>query len=170
MRYSTRVLMLMLGVLLCWGTLWAQQDDPQGAPMLGRGAQRIEQLKKVRMMEVLKLDEETSIRFFNRYNRYQDELREIQKSREDVYRNLETLRKSGASDAEFERALQELRAVDGRWLEARDKYWKELRGVLSVKQLASYVLFEFNFNRYLRDLMRETQRERMQRMPGRMRP
>jgi hypothetical protein len=32
------------------------------------------------------------------------------------------------------------------------------------------VLFEFNFNRYLRDLMRETQRERMQRMPGRMRP
>lgn len=170
MRISPRLLILVLGTAVMLSPAWTQQDDPQGSPMLGPGAQRVEQLKKVRMMEVLKLDEETSIRFFSRYNKYQDELREIQRNREAIYRTMESLRRSGASDSDFEKALQELREVDGRWLEARDKYWKELRGILSVKQFANYVLFEFNFNRYLRELMRETQRERMQRMERRGRP
>lgn len=170
MRIPPRLLILALSTVAMLSPAGAQQDDPQGSPMLGPGAQRVEQLKKVRMMEVLKLDEETSIRFFSRYNKYQDELREIQRSREAIYRTLESLRRSGANDSDFEKALQELRAVDGRWLEARDTYWKELRGILSVKQFANYVLFEFNFNRYLRELMRETQRERVQRMERRGRP
>jgi Skp family chaperone for outer membrane proteins len=162
--------LLFVIVVCATFSLMAQQEEPQDSPMGVPGAQRVEQLKKVRLMELLKLDDETSIRFFRRYNRYQDELREIQRKREDVVRTMESLRRSGAGDADFEKEIQELRAVDGRWLEARDRYWKELREILTVKQFANYLLFENNFNRYLRELMRETQRERMQRMPGRIRP
>lgn len=170
MRFPLRFLMFALGGVIMLGSARAQQEDPQTPPILGPGAQRVEQLKKVRMMEVLKLDEETWIRFFSRYNKYQDELREIARRREEVVRGMASLRKTGAGDSELEKAIQDLRAVDGRWLEARDRYWKELRGILSVKQLADYLLFENNFNRYLRELMRETQRERMQRMERRGRP
>ncbi|HXG00266.1 MAG TPA: hypothetical protein VNL69_05740, partial [Bacteroidota bacterium] len=88
-------MILVLGTAVMLSPAWTQQDDPQGSPMLGPGAQRVEQLKKVRMMEVLKLDEETSIRFFSRYNKYQDELREIQRNREAIYRTMESLRRSG---------------------------------------------------------------------------
>ncbi len=140
------------------------QEGPAGPPMRGPAAQRVEQLKKVRLMETLNLDEETSIRFFSRYNKHQDEVREIQKSREELLRQLESLQRSNASDAEYEKSIQDLRTTDGKFLEARDRYWKDIRGVLSVKQFASYVLFENNFYRYLRELMRDMQQDHMPRM------
>ena len=52
------------------------QDQP---PSRGPGAERIEQFKKVRLMEVLKMDEETSIRFFARYDKFLEGLRAVQK-------------------------------------------------------------------------------------------
>ena len=48
-------------------------------PMRGPGAERIEQFKKVRLIEVMNMDEETSIRFFARYNKHLESMRTIQK-------------------------------------------------------------------------------------------
>ena len=136
------------------------QDEHPDMPMRGPGMERIERLKKVRLMEVLKLQEEASVRFFNRYNEYQDALKKFQKTRQETLVKVETLQNSGASDTELEKGIQALRSLDSTFLEMRDNHWKDIRGILNMKQFAAYVVFEHNFQHYLREMMRGLQRNR----------
>ena len=138
----------------------------QEMPMRGPAMERVEQFKKIRMMEVLKLDEETSLRFFVRYNKFQEGVREITGKRDGLIDQLAALRKSNASDAEFEKVFKELTTVEGKIAEERAKFLQELKGVVSTKQIAEYIVFERNFNRQLFQLVREMAQERNQRRMG----
>ncbi len=138
----------------------------QEMPMRGPAMERVEQFKKIRMMEVLKLDEETSLRFFARYNKFQEELREITVKRDSFIDQLAALRRSNASDGEYEKVFKELTSVEGKMAEERSKFLQELKGVVSTKQIAEYIVFERNFNRQLFQLVREMAQERNQRRMG----
>ena len=141
---------------------------PAQNPMLMRGpaAERIEQFKKIRLMEELKLDEATSIKFFARYNSHQEELRKLNQKRNDIIDELQILRRRDVSDAEYEKTLQELKALADPAVELRVKFLNEISEILSPKQVAEYVIFERNFVQNLREIMREMQQ---QRRGGRMR-
>lgn len=127
----------------------------------GPGPERVEQFKKIRMMEVLKLDEETSVRFFSRYNKEQELIRDLTSKRNDVIDQLGNLTKTSASDAEYDKNFKNLRDIEDQMREARIKYWDSLSEILTKKQLGEYIVFERNFFRDLRDLMREMQENRM---------
>ena len=129
-------------------------------PLRGPAAERIEQYKKVRMMEELKLDEQTSIRFFARYNDHQEELRKLGDKRNELIDELQVLHRRDASDADYRKVLDELKGLAEPAVELREKYFAELAEVLTPKQLAEYFIFERKFIQNLRDIMREMQRER----------
>ena len=131
----------------------------QGGPPFQRGPalERLEQFKKIRMMEVLKLDEPTSIRFFARYNKHQEFLRDLRLKQGDVLERLQTLRKSNASDAEYDKVIRELRTLEEQVDEAKSKYLDELSEVLTKRQLAEYMVFEWRFQQNLRDLLHDVQ-------------
>jgi len=133
------------------------QDD---FPMRGPAAERIEQYKKIRMMEFLKLDEETSIRFFSKYNAHQDELRKLNMKRNSLIDDLERLRRRDASEAEYKKVLQDLRGLADPAVEIREQYFDEIARILSPKQMAEYVIFERRFLQNLREIMRDMQRNR----------
>ncbi len=156
-----RVLVIIFSLSLFCGRGAYAQDEPT---MRGPAAERVEQLKKIRLMEALKLDEETSIRFFSRYNKQQEEMRQIFVKREGLMRELESLRKTNSSDAEYEKLFRDIKSIDEKIIETRTKHWNELRELLTSNQLADYVLFEWKFNRFLREAMRDMQRQRMERM------
>lgn len=115
------------------------------------------------MMETLKLDEETSIRFFFRYNKHQEEMRDLEGQRKDLMGQLRALRRSNASNNELEKVLADLRALQDKTFQTRQKYFDDLKQVLTVKQIGDYIVFEENFVQNLRDIMREMQKERMDR-------
>ena len=150
-------------------TLFFGTGRGQDFPMGGPARERVEQFKKIRMMEVLKLDEETSIRFFARYNKHQEGLREIAGKRDGLIDELANLRKSTASDAEYEKVFKELSAMESKITEERSRFLQELKSVVSTKQIAEYVIFERNFNRQLMQLMKEMAQERGRRMGQPMR-
>lgn len=129
-------------------------------PMRGPGAERVEQFKKMRLMEELKLDEATSIKFFARYNSHQQELRALNMKRNDIIDELQGLRRRNASDAEYEKTLAELKALADPAVELRVKFFNEISEVLSPKQVAEYVIFERNFVQNLREIMRDMQQQR----------
>ena len=47
--------------------------------------------------------------------------------------------------------------------ETRSKFLEELKEVISIKQIAQYVVFERNFNKNLREIMRDIAKERWNR-------
>jgi len=154
------VVALIFTLSLMIRTILLAQDQP---PMRGPAAERIDQFKKVRLMETLKMDEETSIRFFSRYNKYTESLRTIQKEHNELVDQLQKLNNSNASNSEIEQAIKDIGMIEEKIAETRSKFLVELKEVISIKQIAEYVVFERNFNRNLREIMRDIARERWNR-------
>ncbi len=145
--------------------VWAQDVPPP--PMHGRAAERLEQYKKVRLMDALKLDEETSVRFMARYNKQLEDLRQIGKERNTIVDRIETLVKQGGTDAVVQSSIDDLTKVEAKLAGVRQNFLSDLHSILTPRQIAQYVVFERDFNRNLRDALRERAQDRWQRRQGR---
>jgi hypothetical protein len=156
MKDSRLILAFVLVLALGDPFLLAQEEHQR----LGPGAERIEQFKKIRLMDALKMDEETSIRFFTRYNKHSAAMRDLEKNRDDRIDQLQKLIKTDAGDGDINRAINDITVFDGKITDERSKFMTELREVLTVKQLGEYIVFERNFNQNLREMMREVARDR----------
>ncbi|MGD1044657.1 MAG: hypothetical protein ABR936_04905 [Bacteroidota bacterium] len=159
MKYMHAVSIVFIFTLVISLNLSAQDQLPERGP----AAERIEQFKKVRLMEVVKMDEETSIRFFVRYNKYVETLRTIQKDHNTLIDQLQMLSRSSANNADIERAIKDIGMCEEKIAETRSKFLEELKDVISIKQVAEYVVFERNFNKNLREIMRDIAKDRWNR-------
>lgn len=112
------------------------------------------------MMEALRLDEETSLRFFARYNKHQEQLRSIGMKRDSLIDELEAYRRRNSSDADYEKVFKSLVDLGHDGVKERERFLSELKSILSTKQIAEYLIFERRFYQNLRELMREMQQER----------
>ena len=135
----------------------AAQDQ---MPLQGPAAERIVQYKKMRLMEVVQMNEETSIRFFSRYSKREENIRTIGKERNELIDQLQKLIKSKSTDAKMENVIKDIGMCEEKVFEERTKFIEELRDVLSVKQLSQFIVFERNFNKNLRELMRDVAKDR----------
>jgi hypothetical protein len=111
---------------------------------------------------VLNLDEQSSIKFFARYNKYQESLRDLRKKQVQALGRMQELRKSKAADSEYDKMVDELLSLERQINEAKSKYVEELKGTLTSKQLAEYLVFEARFQQNLRDLVRNLPRNRQE--------
>lgn len=159
MIYKHTIFAIFIFIFAISSNLTAQ-DQP---PMRGPGAERIEQFKKIRLMEALKMDDETSIRFFNRYNKYLETVRVIQKDHNKLIDKLQELGNSNANNSDIELVIKDIGMNEEKIAETRSKFLDELKDVISIKQIAEYVVFERNFTKNLREIMRDIAKERWNR-------
>jgi hypothetical protein len=157
MKNISRLCLACIAVVVVPHFLCAQDEDVTAPP---RAIERVEQFKKIRMMEVLALDEQTSIRFFSRYGAYQEGVRELRKKQAQALGRVQALRKSKAADSEYAKVLEDVQQYDRQLEDAKEKYFKELQGILTSKQIVEYLVFEMRFQQNLRDLIREAQKNR----------
>lgn len=143
----------------------AQRRGPDRAPE--QRMERLQHLKKLRLMEVLKLNEEESIRFFTRYNKFEEELRDLEHERNDIIDDLETQLKEGQKVESLEKGFDDLFALGQKVVDARIRFYKEVRGMLTPQQVARLIVFERNFTRDLREIIQDVQRERRRGFPPR---
>ncbi len=170
------IVMLLAGTEILWG-----QNRPieRGADLQTRRQQRAEQIrqripreqlqKRIKQLQMwklterLNLSEEQSMKFFPRYNRYQDELTDAVQNLQNRLSRLQELHQSNAKesdlDAEIRAVLTERKNVS----DVLPKYLDEFRQVLTARQMADLILFERDFLRDLTDaLERARERERNQ--------
>lgn len=140
-----------------------QGSGPQGMP--GERMRRIEQFKKVRLMEVLQLDEQESIRFFARYGRFEDEVRKLERERNTIIDDLDSLVKQDEKPESYQKDFDDLIVLGQKVADARARFYKGAQQVLTPQQVAKVVVFERDFGRELREMIQDVQRER-RRGPG----
>ena len=148
-------------VLLLPSMLFAQsgrQGDAQGGG--DRPYERIENLRKVRLVEILELKEDQSVRFLARMNEHDNARRAIMKERGEALDKLERLIRNKADDSEYEKAFAEVAAVDDRLTTERRSFSAGLSDILNPTQRAKMLIFERRFEKELREAMREAQRRR----------
>jgi len=136
-------------------------QEHRGAGQPWGGFDRIESYKKVRMLEVLKLGEDQSVKFVSRYNKHQDTMHGVEKERNELVDKLDEQARSDAQDADYDQTFSSLLDLDKKISGERLHFLDEIKEVLSHKQIAEYIVFERNFAKELRQAIREVQRERM---------
>lgn len=148
----------------------AQAQPPPGRPphppwVPEDRMHRVEQFKKIRLMEVLKLDEDESVRFFNRYNKFEEEIRGLERERNKIIDDVDSLVKQGREDEAYQKDFDELIALGQKVANTRTRFYNEIRGILTPQQVAKLIVFERDFGRELREIIQDVQRER-RRGPG----
>lgn len=127
-----------------------------------RWRERVLEFKKVRLLEILKLDEQNSVKFLNKYTKFSNELDQLELEREKVVNEIEVKLKRGDKEG-YDKSIQELLELAKKEYEMRVNFYKELKDVLTEQQIAQVVVFERNFRREFMNAIRDIQRERMRR-------
>jgi hypothetical protein len=152
---------MLATVGIVMGVAIVTAQDAQ-APTPGKATERVEQYKKIRMMEVLGLDEQSSIKFFARYNKNAEVMKDLRQKQLQALKRIQDLRKTKASDGEYAKVISDLRSLDEEVNQTKSKYIDDLKDVLTNKQLAEYLVFELRFQQNLRELVRDFQQKNKQ--------
>lgn len=130
--------------------------QPPGGPPL----ERIERFKKMRMVEMLELNEEQSVRFFARYNEHETRRRDLMRQRDELLDKIERLLRNKAEAKEYEKLFTDVIEINRRIGEERLAFFNSLSDLLTIEQRAKLLLFERRFENELREAMREARQRR----------
>jgi len=155
MKHSLLFLALAVAVLI--QPLTAQPFQPDDR----KPFERIEHFKKVRLIEILDMKEEQSVRFFARLNEHENTRRDITKEKMDVLDKIDRLTRNHADPKEFEKLFPDVSSLNAQLLQEDEKFFNNLSDILSAEQRGKFLLFERHFERELREAMRDVQRKRM---------
>jgi len=154
----------ILMLLLPWlsvAPLQAQVGPDQGP----RPYERIERWKKVRMIEFLDLSEDQSSRFFARLNEHDKQRRALQAAKTEALDRLERLLRNRAGEDEYPEAFNAVLDVQQKMGEEDRAFFESLKNLLTVEQQAKFLLFQRQFERQLRDALRQMRRGRYEEHP-----
>lgn len=148
------------------------RPEESGAPPLGddQSPQAIEKRKKVRerielirmwkLAEELQLIEETGAKLFPILRKYDEKWIQLQEERRTIMKGLrKALKDEGTSDKEFEAAMVRMEEKAVVAVDLLRQQRQELKGILSPRQQARFVLFQRRFHREIRRIIAEA-RER----------
>jgi Spy/CpxP family protein refolding chaperone len=151
-----KTLVLAVSVFMIALPLQAQE----GPPMRKQGLERVERFRKMRMIEMLDLKEEQSVRFMARFKEFENNRQELQKQREVILDKIERLVRNNADEKEIEKVFPEAEAINRKIGEARLTFFNSLSDLLTIQQRAKLLLFERRFEGELRDAVRQRMKER----------
>jgi hypothetical protein len=122
--------------------------------------ERLEQLRKVRLIEFLDLKEEQSVRFFARLNEHEREKKALMEEKNETLDRIERLIRNRGKEEEFRKLFSDVESVDQKISDVQRSFFAGLSDILTVEQQAKLLLFERHFTKELREAMMEIQRRR----------
>lgn len=132
-------------------------QNPQNMPP--KAIERINSLKKVKLLEVLELKENEADKFLVKYNAYEKDIQDKMKALEDKTIDLHQALNSKSKD--LEKITNDYIALKSDLDNTVNKKLSDLKNYLTPEQYAKYLLFERNFQEELRkSVMRQMNQRR----------
>lgn len=143
---------LILTILFIFsGSIYSQREKWRDDEM----REKFEQLEKIKLIETLGMNEETTLRFFARKSEHQKQQDEIQDKLREKIDNLEVIFKSGRVTTvdELKKNINEINALHSELEKNRADFINSLSDVLSYEQIAKLLIFERSFRDEIRRLI-----------------
>ena|ERR1035437_93184 len=155
-----KLTLLFLFLLFSISISYGQRDENPGRGP--RPLEKIEQWEKAKLIEVLKMNEEKSVRFFARRNEHQNKMKEILDKRDQFMKDLnkELLDGTKQNDNVYREKLNNLLSFDSRLTKERESFLKSLNDILTPQQILKLSVFELNFRREIREKLLERDRNK----------
>ncbi|HRI48293.1 MAG TPA: hypothetical protein PK559_14390, partial [Ignavibacteriaceae bacterium] len=121
-----------------------------------RNMEKILQLEKVKLMEVLNLDEETSVKFFIRLKDHREKMREnmeqLDKLTDELRKKLED-ENLDVNDSQFKKFNDEMVNIENNGKKIRVDFIKSVSEILTPIQISKFLVFERAFRNEMQDLL-----------------
>lgn len=151
-----KLLITLLAIILLTSISFPQKMEERG--MKHRG--KLEQLEKIKLIEALDLDEETSIRFFSRRNESRKEIQELEIRTDDIIAELEKSFNNGdkSKDDLQKRLTSDLLKTRESIETKRNQFINSLNDILTTEQIAKLIVFEKKFRDEIRNVLLNKER------------
>jgi HD superfamily phosphohydrolase len=151
--YSALILFLLPALV------YAQMEHRR----FGGAVAKIEELEKLKLVEALNLDEETTLKFFSRRAEHRDRMKKLLQSSDDKLADMEAALKQSSQkkDEEFQKLLKEYLSIEEKIAQERTQFLTSLSDILPNEKIITFIVFEKKFREEVREiLMRERGKRR----------
>jgi len=121
---------------------------------------KMDELEKLKLIEVLDTDEETTVRFFSRRKDFMDKVRKLEETKNERLDNLSKLLNNEAGNDELKKEIAEIQNIESDLAQLRSKYITSLSDILNFQQVAKVLIFERNFREELRTMILKERKRR----------
>ena len=137
-------------------TLFAQKGKWQDEEMRAK----FEELEKIKLIETLQMDEETTLRFFARQSEHKTKQKEIHDKIKTDIDDLDVLMKSGRAitTEDLKAKINEINNLQLQIEKNRVDFINSLSDILSYEQIAQLIIFEKQFRNEIRKLIMRDRR------------
>ena len=131
---------------------FAQENGPQRNR---KGQGKIEELEKIKLIDVLQMDEETTLKFFARRNEYQNKVKDLMTSANDQLGKISDYIKNNGdkNTVELKKMINEYLSYNEAVAKEKTKFINSLSDILSYEQISKLLVFEKHFREELRKLL-----------------
>ncbi|MBI3195780.1 MAG: hypothetical protein HYZ34_15135 [Ignavibacteriae bacterium] len=158
---------LVITILFAVTLIYSQHGPGFGHEQMGQGPppERLERFKKMRLIEVLKLNEVESIRFFAKQSAHEEIARDVMKERDQMLDDLQELLVD-ENLKDVPKLIDHIIAFDEKLFRERDRFRNEVKKMLSPEKFAKFLLFERDFNKQVRGAMKDIYEGKRERWRG----
>jgi hypothetical protein len=128
----------------------------------GRTPDRIAQLEKIKLIETLGMDEETTLRFFSRRTASQNLIDELEIKIDNQLDLLDSLvnLNTKTDNEKYKSVIAEINNLHQQIVNEKETFINSLSDILNYKQIAKLVVFERRFREELRDAIFKDRKKR----------
>lgn len=142
-------LLTILSIFILLTSAFAQRHEKM-KPM-----QKMEELKKVKLIEILQMDEETSIKFFTRRSEHMKRMEGLNQASKEKMDQLDEMiidRKEN-NDQVLKKAIDEYLQIQENVIRERQYFFKSANEILTIEQMGKLVVFEEKFRNEVSGLL-----------------
>lgn len=150
-------LKIIISIIVCF-ILSASFSINLNAQPTMKAKERLDMIKKIKLMEHLNLSDDAAEKFLVKYSSYENKIQERFKAMDDLEDEIRSALKKNDS--------KDLKAKADKMLQLQDEFSslvneknKSLRGMLSDEQFAKYLIFERTFQKEVRRMLFERKDE-----------
>ena len=117
--------------------------------------ERLSQLEKIKLIETLEMDEETTLKFFARRNEHQMKIDQLVALGDEAIQKMEVILKSGkySTTEELKSLIEEANSIHSRIEQEKSNFINSLEDILSTEQIAKLIIFERKFKDELKRVL-----------------
>lgn len=132
-----------------------QMRHHRGPGDKGDARAKIEELEKIKLLEALKLDEPTMLKFFSRRDQYQAKVKQLNESAEDVLHQMEKEigQDATSNSPELKKLVDQYLDIQSKIGKSRSEFIQSVSDILSYDQICKYLVFERKFREEIRNLL-----------------
>lgn len=144
-----RILIAIYFIIIISVTSFAQ---PMGKM---RPFQKMEELKKIKLIEILEMNEETSLKFFTRRSEHMKRIELLNESGRIKIDQIDEMIKSrkDKNDPALKKSIDEYLQNQENIIRERQSFFKTVSDILTTEQLAKLVVFEERFRNEVSGLL-----------------